>query len=160
MAHRSHRRAKLTVEGRLLLVRRVLDLGWSRARAAEAQGCSGATAGKWVRRYLEGGAAALLDRSSCPRSSPGRLPAHVEERILSYRRERRVGAHRIADALCIPQSTVSAVLAGGGCRCCVTSIARLGQVVRYERDRPGELVHVDVKKQGRIPDGWRLADPR
>ena len=157
MAHRSHRRAKLTVQGRLLLVHRVLDWGWPRARAAEAQGCSGATAGKWVRRYREEGAGGLVDRSSRPRTSPNRLPAEVEERVLDYRSTHRVGAHQIADALGIPQSTVSAVLA----RRRVPLLRHLdrptGQVVRYERDRPGELVHIDVKKQGRIPDGggWR-----
>jgi hypothetical protein len=120
MAHRSHKLAKLTVEGRLLLVHRVLDLGWTRAAAADAQGCSGATAGKWVSRFLDGGAAALVDRSSRPHTSPNRLPEEIEERILAYRGEHRVGAHLIADALGIPQSTVSAVLARRGRRCCGT----------------------------------------
>jgi transposase InsO family protein len=158
MAHRSHPRAKLTVEGRLLLVHRVLDLGWPRARAAEAQGCSGATAGKWVRRFAEEGIEGLHDRGSRPRTSPTRLSAEVEQQILDYRSKHRVGAHQISFALGIPQSTVSAVLA----RRRVPLLRHLdrptGAVVRYERDRPGELVHIDVKKQGRIPDGggWRL----
>jgi transposase InsO family protein len=158
MAHRSHPRAKLTVEGRMLLVHRVFDLGWPRARAAEAQGCSAATAGKWVRRFLDEGVAGLLDRSSRPHSSPNQLPGEIEEQILDYRSAYRVGAHQIALALGIPQSTVSAVLA----RRRVPLLRHLdrptGAVVRYERDRPGELVHIDVKKQGRIPDGggWRV----
>ncbi len=158
MAHRSHKRAKLTVEGRLLLVHRVLDLGWTRSTAAEAQGCSGATAGKWVRRYQQQGAQGLVDRCSRPLSSPNRLPAAIEEQILEHRREHRVGAHVIAAVLGVPQSTVSAVLA----RRRVPLLRHLdlptGRVVRYERDRPGELVHLDVKKQGRVPDGggWRI----
>lgn len=157
MAHRSHRRAKLTVEGRLLLVHRVVDLGWSRARAAEAQGCSAATAGKWVRRFEEQGEAGLADRSSRPQVSPKRLAAHVEERILDYRAAHRVGAHQIAYALGLPQSTVSAVLARRGAPLLRHLDLPTGVVVRYERDRPGELVHIDVKKQGKVPDGggWR-----
>ena len=158
MAHRSHKLAKLTYEGRLLLVHRVVDLGWPRARAAEAQGCSGATVGKWVRRFQAEGAAGLADRSSRPHRSPRRLPAAVEERILAYRADHRVGAHQIADALGFPQSTVSAVLARRGAPLLRHLDLPTGQVVRYERDRPGELVHIDVKKQGRIPDGggWRV----
>ena len=93
MAHRSHRRAKLTVEGRMLLVHRVIDRGWSRARAAEAQGCSSATAGKWVRRYQTEGAAGLVDRSSRPHTSPTRIAPEVEQRILDHRSQHRVGAH-------------------------------------------------------------------
>lgn len=69
MAHRSHRRAKLTVQG-MLLVHRVVELGWLRARAAEAQGCSAATAGKWVRRFQQEGPEGLADRSSRPQVSP------------------------------------------------------------------------------------------
>jgi transposase InsO family protein len=158
VVHRSHRRAKLTVEGRRLLVRRVVELGWPAARAAEAQGCHVATVYKWLRRYREEGEAGLVDRSPQPRRSPGRLPAEREQRILDYRAQHRVGAHRIAEALGEAQSTVSAVLA----RYRMPRLAQLdrptGVVVRYQRDRPGELVHVDVKKQGRVPDGggWRI----
>lgn len=158
MGHRSHRLAKLSVQGRLLLVHRVLDLGWPRARAAEAQGCSAATAGKWVRRFLEEGPAGLADRSSRPRVSPNRLAEQVEEAILDYRAAHRVGAHQIAYALGLPQSTVSAVLARRGAPLLRHLDLPTGVAVRYERDRPGELVHVDVKKQGKVPDGggWRV----
>jgi transposase InsO family protein len=158
MGHRSHRRAKLTVEGRQLLVSRVLERGWPAARAAEAQGCCVGTVHKWVRRYRAEGAAGLADRCSRPRRSPGRLSAAREQRILPYRAQHRVGAHRIGWALGEAQSTVSAVLA----RHQVPRLAELdrpsGMVVRYQRDRPGELLHVDVHKQGRVPDGggWRV----
>ena len=141
----------------MLLVHRVVDRGWPRARAAEAQGCSSATAGKWVRRFQTEGAAGLTDRSSRPHSSPTRIAPQVEQRILDYRTEHRVGAHQIAWALGLPQSTVSAVLARRGAPLLRHLDRSTGTVVRYERDRPGELVHVDVKKQGRVPDGggWR-----
>ena len=158
VAHRRHPRAKLTVEGRRLLVQRVVELGWPVARAAEAQGCSTATVRKWVRRFEAEGDAGLADRSSRPHRSPTRLPAAREEAIIAYRRTHRVGAHQIAWALGEAQSTVSAVLARNGLpRLCDLDRAT-GAVVRYQRDRPGELVHIDVKKQGRIPDGggWRV----
>jgi transposase InsO family protein len=147
----------LTVEGRRLLVRRVVDEGWPAARVAEAQGCHAATVYKWVRRYRAEGDAGLADRSSRPRCSPGRLSAQREAAILAYRARHRVGAHRIGWALGEAQSTVSAVLARHG----VPRLADLdrptGQLVRYQRNRPGELVHVDIKKQGRVPEGggWR-----
>jgi transposase InsO family protein len=148
----------LTVAGRGLLVDRVVEQGWPAARAAEAQGVHVATVHKWVRRYRDEGDAGLADRSSRPRCSPARLSAQREAAILAYRAEHRVGAHRIGWALGEAQSTVSAVLA----RHRVGRLADLdrptGQVVRYQRDRPGELLHVDVNKQGRIPDGggWRV----
>jgi transposase InsO family protein len=158
VAHRRHPHAKLTVAGRRLLVRRVLEQGWPTARAAEAQGCHVATAYKWVRRYRAEGDAGLVDRSPRPRRSPARLSPQREAAILAHRARHRVGAHRIGWALGEAQSTVSAVLA----RHQVPRLADLdrptGVVVRYQRDRPGELVHVDVKKQGRVPDGggWRV----
>ena len=158
MGNRRHPWAKLTVEGRMLLVHRVVDLGWPRARAAEAQGCSAATVGKWLGRFEQEGAAGLVDRCSRPRRSPNRMPEAVEEQILEYRTRHRVGAHHIADALGVAQSTVSAVLARRGAPLLRHLDGPTGTPVRYERDRPGELVHVDVKKQGRIPDGggWRV----
>jgi hypothetical protein len=145
----AHPRAKLTVAGRLLLVGRVLEQGWPPARAAEAQGVSVATAYKWLRRWRAEGQAGLADRSSRPQRSPRRLPVEREQAILAY----RVGPHRIGWALGEAHSTVHAVLR----RYQVPRLWELdrptGQVVRYQRQRPGELVHLDVKKQGRIPDG-------
>jgi transposase InsO family protein len=149
----AHPRAKLTVAGRRLLVERVLEQGWPPARAAEAQGVSVATAYKWLRRWRAEGLAGLTDRSCRPHTSPRRLPAAREQAILAYRAAHRVGPHRIGWALGEAHSTVHAVLR----RHQVPRLWELdrptGQVVRYQRQRPGELVHLDVKKQGRIPDG-------
>ena len=149
----AHPRAKLTVAGRRLLVERVLEQGWPPARAAEAQGVSVATAYKWVGRWRAEGLAGLVDRSSRPRRSPRRLSSDRERAILEHRAAWRVGPHRIGWALGEAPSTVHAVLVRHG----VPRLGELdrptGQVVRYQRQRPGELLHVDVKKQGRIPDG-------
>ena len=148
-----HPRAKLTVAGRRLLVERVLEQGWPAARAAEAQGVSVATAYKWVRRWRAEGLAGLADRSCRPRTSPRRLSAAREQAILGFRERHRVGPHRIGWALGEAHSTVSAVLA----RHRVPRLWELdrptGAVVRYQRERPGELVHLDIKRQGRIPEG-------
>jgi transposase InsO family protein len=148
-----HPRAKLTVAGRRLLVERVLELGWPVVRAAEAQGVSAATAYKWVRRWRVEGEVGLADRSSRPQTSPRRLPATREQAILAYRAAHRVGPHRIGWALGEARSTVSAVLA----RHRVPRLWELdrptGTPVRYQRQSPGELVHIDVKRQGRIPEG-------
>ena len=153
----SHRRAKLTFEGRRALVERVITEGWSVATAAEAQCVSAATGYKWVRRFRDEGVAGLHDRSSRPRRSPSRLGPQREAAILELRRRARVGPHRIAWRLGESRSTVYAVLR----RHREPRLSHLdrptGRPVRYERELPGELVHVDVKKQGRIPDGggWR-----
>jgi transposase InsO family protein len=149
----AHPRAKLTVQGRWLLVQRICQQGWPPARAAQAQGVSVATAYKWLRRWRVEGLAGLADRSSRPQRSPRRLPAAREQAILAYRAAWRVGPHRIGWALGEAHSTVHAVLV----RHQVPRLGELdrptGQVVRYQRQRPGELLHLDVKKQGRIPDG-------
>jgi transposase InsO family protein len=148
-----HPRAKLTVHGRWLLVARVLEQDWPPAEAARAQGVSVATCYKWLRRYRAEGPAGLADRSCRPHRSPRRLPAEREQAILAWRQTHRVGPHRIGWALGEARSTVSAVLA----RHQLPRLAELdrpsGQVVRYQRQRPGELLHVDIKTQGRIPDG-------
>jgi transposase len=148
----AHPRAKLTVAGRRLLVQRVLEQGWPPARAAEAQGVSLATAYKLVRRWQADGMVGLADRSSRPRRCPRQLPAAREQAILADRAAHRVGPHRIGWALGEAHATVHAVLV----RHQVPRLWELdrptGQVVRYQRQRPGELVHLDIKKQGRIPD--------
>jgi transposase InsO family protein len=148
-----HRRAKLTVLGRRLLVERIVEQGWPVAVAAQAQGVSSATAYKWRRRWHAEGMQGLVDRSSRPRHSPRRLPPAREQAILACRIRCRVGPHRIGWMLGEAPSTVHAVLRR-------QQLPRLweldrptGQAVRYQRQRPGELVHIDVKKQGRIPDG-------
>lgn len=153
MGHRRHPRAKLTVEGRRLLVSRMCELGWAPARAAEAQGVSLATAYKWKRRYDAEGEAGLADRSSRPLRSPTRLSPEREQAILDRRDAHREGPHRIGWELGESQATVYAVLRRHH-RPRLRDLDRpTGTPVRYERDRPGELVHVDVKKQGRIPHG-------
>ncbi len=153
----AHRRAKLTVEGRKLLVDRVRRQGWTVATAAEAQGCSRATAHKWIRRFDHEGCAGLADRSSRPHRSPRRLSQRREAAILERRDEQLEGPHRIAWALGEARSTVHKVIVRNGRRRIADLDKATRCVVRYERERPGELVHVDIKKLGRIPDGggWR-----
>jgi transposase InsO family protein len=149
----AHPRAKLTVAGRQLLVERVLGQGWPPARAAEAQGVSVATAYKWLRRWRTEGPAGLADRSCRPHRSPRRLSAAREQAILTYRAAHRVGPHRIGWALGEARSTVSAVLVRHQMPRLWELDRPTGQVVRYQRQRPGELVHLDIKRQGRIPKG-------
>jgi len=154
----SHPRAKLTVQGRQLLVARVLEGGWTVPMAAEAQGCSAATGYKWLRRFVAEGPEGLRDRSCRPHRSPMRLDHRREAAILARREATLEGPHRIAWALGEAPATVHRVLRRLGAPR-LRDLDRPSRiVVRYERERPGELVHVDVKKQGRIPDGggWRI----
>jgi transposase InsO family protein len=154
----SHRRAKLTFEGRKALVSRIVSEGWPVAAAAEAQCVSAATAYKWVRRFREEGYDGLRDRSSRPLRCPRRLSPDREKAILEMRRRARVGPHRIAWALGESQSTVSAVLRRHREPRLVHLDRPTGAVVRYQREVPGELLHIDIKRQARIPDGggWRV----
>jgi transposase InsO family protein len=145
-----HRNAALSLKKRELLVSRVVDEGWSLTKAAEAAEVSERTAGKWVCRFEAEGAAGLLDRSSAPRHVHNRTEERRIQVIAALRRLRMTGAE-IAEVLGMPQTTVSGVLKRIG----MGKRGRLGlePAQRYERGRPGELVHVDVKKLGRIPDG-------
>jgi transposase InsO family protein len=154
----SHPKAKLTVHGRRLLVERVIELGWTVPMAAEAQGCSSATGYKWIRRFTAEGPEGLRDRSSRPRRSPARMCPDREAAILARRQATLEGPHRIAWALGEAPSTVHRVLRRLGAPRLRDLDRPTRVVVRYERERPGELVHVDVKKQGRIPagGGWRI----
>jgi transposase InsO family protein len=154
----SHPRAKLTVQGRQLLVDRVLELGWTVPMASEAQGCSAATGYKWVRRFVAEGLEGLRDRSSRPHRSPSRLSRQRERAILARREQRLEGPHRIAWALGEAPSTVHRVLRRLGAPRLRDLDRATRVVVRYERECPGELLHVDIKKQGRVPDGggWRV----
>lgn len=153
----SHRNARLTLHGRRLLIERV-TAGRPVAHVAAELGISRATGHKWVRRHREHGEAGLLDRSSRPHHSPRRVPAQTEQQIIDLRRTRRLGPARIAGILDLHASTVHRVLT----RHQMPRLAWLdrptGQPIRrYERARPGELLHVDVKKLGRLRDGggWR-----
>ena len=155
----AHRNARLMVHGRRLLVERVVVEGWSAATAAEAAGVSRAAVYKWVARWRAESEAGLRDRSSRPTRSPRRLDAAaVEERILLARRRRRWGPHRISFSLGVPRSTAYKVLVRAGCERLADLDRSTGTPIRYVRDRPGELVHIDVKKLGRILDGggWRV----
>ncbi len=143
-----HEHARMTIHGRALLVSRVRDERWRVADAAQALGVSERTAYKWLARHRAGGAAALADRRSTPVRCPHRLPTDRIAEIESLRRERLSGP-AIASQLGLPRSTVGAVLRRLG----LGRLAALDPrppVVRYERDRPGELIHLDIKKLGRI----------
>ena len=148
-----HRRAKLTVFGRQLLVDRMEVEGWPVARAAEASGVSRQTASKWRRRYRELGPAGLHDRSSRPRRIARSLPAETIQAILVARHELGQGPHRLARVVEVPRSTIGDVLRRHGLSRLRDRDRPTGIPIRYVRERPGELVHVDVKKLGRIPDG-------
>jgi transposase InsO family protein len=148
-----HRNAPLTETGRLRLARCVVDDGWPLRRAAERFQVSHATAARWAGRYRQAGAAGMADRSSRPQHSPARTPQRTERRIVGLRVTARLGPARIAFRLGLHASTVHAVLSRYGCPRLAHLDRAAGVPVRYERDRPGELVHVDVKKLGNIPDG-------
>src|SRR3954470_22885923 len=147
---RLHRNAALSWSGRRLLARRVLEEGWTVTAAALAGGVSVRCARKWVDRFKAAGEAGLLDRSSAPHRVANRTPAERVAVIMALR-QLRMTAAEIAETLAMPLSTVSVVLRRNG----VGKLGRIGleQPVRYERSRPGELVHIDVKKLGRITGG-------
>jgi transposase InsO family protein len=150
----SHRNAPLTETGRLRLARCIVDDGWPVRRAAERFQVSHTTAARWAARYRQSGAAGMADRSSRPHRCPGQLPLRTERRIIKLRVTRRLGPARIAWALHLNPSTVHQVLRRYHChRLAHLDRAARVPVRRYERDRPGELIHVDVKKLGNIPDG-------
>ena len=143
-----HANAALGPKGRLTMVRRVVDLEWSVTQAAEAAGVSDRTCWKWVARYRLEGEAGLLDRSSAPRLVPHRT---TEDRVgaIAALRKLRLTGQDIALALGMPASTVSGILTRIG----LGKLSRLEPPEppnRYQRERPGELLHIDVKKLGRI----------
>lgn len=158
-----HANARLTVHGRLLAVQRV-GAGHKPGEVAKQLGVSRATIYKWCRRHREQGLAGLRDRSSRPYRSPRRTPLEVELRIVRARLDEHAGPAALSGLLGLPASTIGVVIRRW-------QLPRLGEVdrvtgeiirsratdVRYERSRPGELLHVDVKKLGRVPDGggWR-----
>jgi transposase InsO family protein len=149
----------------LLLVDRVRRQGWAVAHAAKAMGISRQCAHRWVKRYDAEGEAGLVDKSSRPHRSPNRTPVTVERRVVELRREQRRGQDWLGPELGVPPRTVSRILRRHDvaylreCDPLTGAVIRASKTtaVRYERDRPGELVHMDVKKIGRIPDGggWR-----
>ena len=145
---RLHGNARTCPHSRLLMVRRVEQEGWTLVRAAVAAGVSVRTVSKWLARYRAEGEHGLVDGSSAPRSIPHRTPERRLRAIAALRRLRFTAAE-IAECLRMPRSTVSAVLTRIG----LGRLCRLEPpepANRYERKRPGELVHIDVKKLGRI----------
>ncbi|NMO03943.1 IS481 family transposase [Gordonia sp. TBRC 11910] len=155
----THRNAFLTERGRLALAQCVVDDGWPLRRAAQRFNCSPATAKKWADRYRVRGEPGMADMSSRPHHSPHRLPQRRERRIIKLRFLNRWGAARIAAHLNIARSTVEAVLR----RYRMPLLRHLDEATglpvqrprprRYEHDKPSDLIHVDIKKLGRIPDG-------
>ena len=148
-----HRNAPLTIEGRRRLVDRI-DSGWTITAAAEAANVSRQTASKWWNRWLDDGDAGLEDRSSRPRRSPTKTRPKVEKRIIGLRRRRKLGPVRIGSIVGVPGSTVHAVLVRHGLNRLAWMDRPTGRVIRrIHTERPGELVHIDVKKQAVIPPG-------
>ena len=150
-------RARLTPFGRRLVVDRILVEGWPVAHAAESVGVSRQTAYRWLRRWREEGEAGLQDRSSRPRQSPNQVPGGVEELIVEDRIREKEGPHLMAGRLGVPRSTIYRVLRRRGLSRLSDLDRTTGVPIRYVRDCPGELVHVDIKKLGKIPrgGGWR-----
>ncbi|UCA52319.1 IS481 family transposase [Streptomyces sp. WA6-1-16] len=149
----SHRNARLTVFGRRLLIARVCS-GRPVAHVAAEMGISRATAHKWLRRWRTEGEAGLADRSSRPLRTPHRTPAETEADVCRLRTDRKLEPARIGPVLELPASTVHRILTRHRLNRLSWLDRPTGTVIRrYKRDRPGELIHVDVKKLGRIPDG-------
>ncbi len=160
----SHANARTTVLGRLLIVQRH-RAGWPQAHIAAAMGISRKCVKTWLDRYAAEGEAGLATRSSRPHAMPTRTRRDVEDKVVELRARERRGPDWIGAELGVPARTVSRVLA----RHRVPHLCDLdpitGQLIRaskatthtYERERPGELVHMDVKKLGKIPEGggWR-----
>src|SRR5271165_7302408 len=149
-----HANAPLGPKGRLRMVCRVVEQGWSITEAAAAAGVSDRTCRKWRDRYLAHGVEGLQDCSSAPARIANRTEERRIEVIAALRRLRMTGAE-IAECLDMAVSTVSGILTKIG----MGKLGRLGlePAVRYQRERPGELIHIDVKKLGRISrPGWRV----
>ena len=161
----SHANARLTPHGRLLLVTRVLVDGRPVAHVAKELGVSRQCAHRWVARYRVEGVSGLFDRSSRPRRLARQTSSEVERRVIATRRRLRCGPVGISAATGVPARTVSRILRRHGVPSLAACDPLTGEViratkmtaVRYERTTPGDLVHIDVKKIGRIPEGggWK-----
>jgi transposase InsO family protein len=160
----SHRNARLTVHGRLLIVQRH-QAGWKQAHIAAAMGVSRKCVRTWIERYATEGEDGLETRSSRPHSTPARTSDEVEQKVLAARAEHRDGPDVLGPKIGVPPRTVSRILRRHAVPYLRECDPMTGEVIRsskqtaqrYERDRPGELVHMDVKKLGKIPDGggWK-----
>jgi transposase InsO family protein len=160
----SHRNARLTVHGRLLIVHRHRT-GWKQAHIAAAMGVSRKCVNTWIKRFESDGEAGLETRSSRPHTMPTKTAAEVEQKVLAARREHRRGQDWLAPETGVAPRTVARILRRHGVAYLRECDPMTGEVIRasmatanrYERERPGELVHMDVKKLGKIPDGggWK-----
>lgn len=150
----SHRNAPLTPTGRLRLARCVVDDGWPVRRAAERFQVSHTTTARWAGHYRQLGEAGIHDRSSHPHHQPRRTPPATEEQIMRLRREQKIGPARPAARCNLAASTAHRILTRHHLPVPTACDRATGAPVRrYERSRPGELIPIDVKKPGRIPDG-------
>jgi transposase InsO family protein len=159
-AFMTHAMSPLSETGRLRLARCVVDQHWPLRRAAERFNVSVTTARRWAQRYRVDGAAGMADRSSRPHASPTRTSLRVEHRVVGLRISRRWGPVRIGYRLGLPSSTVARILERYDCPPLAWTDPATGArlrgrptPLRYEWAAPGDLVHVDIKKLGRIPDG-------
>ncbi|WP_156612670.1 leucine zipper domain-containing protein, partial [Paramagnetospirillum marisnigri] len=143
-----HKNAVLTPTGREILVRRVLDEGQRPMSVATDMGLCVRTVRKWVARFLAEGVAGLQDRSSRPHRSPAQTPAALAEQIAVLRRQRRTGSE-IAAIVGRSKATVFRILGRLGMNR-LKSLEPAEPVRRYERDAPGEMIHIDIKKLGRF----------
>jgi transposase-like protein len=153
-----HANARLTPLGRLTLCLRI-EQGRPVAHVAPEMGISRATGYKWWKRFCDQGVEGLVDRSSRPRHCPHRTGSDLEAQIAELRRELKLGPARIGDRLGVPASTVHRVLVRLGINRLSWMDRPTGRVIRrYERDHPGSLIHIDIKKLGKIPDGggWKM----
>jgi transposase-like protein len=158
-ARSQHPNAVLTPAGRGRMVACVLEKGWSIEATAERFQVDAKTVRKWRDRFRAEGSGGLRDRSSRPHRSPNRTPRACRRRVIELRRKRRWGADHIGHELGIAPSTVQAILTAADLgRLDRGDRATAARPQRYQRERPGELVHVDVKKLGAIPagGGWRM----
>ncbi len=155
----SHANAALTPRHRLRLARLIVEEEWPTSRAAEFFNVSWRTADRWAQRYRAQGPAGMNDRSSARQTQHAKTPQPVVRKIVHLRWKQRLGPVQIGGRLGVPASTVHAVLV----RCRLNRLSHIDRATgeparRYERSRPGELIHVDVTKFGNIPDGggWRF----
>ena len=155
----THKNARLTYLRRLELVQDITERGLSASDAAFKQGVSAVTARKWHGRYLAGGADALLDKSSRPARSPRSIDDQVAKTIVELRRKLRLQAE-IATYMGVSKATVSRVLKRAGLSR-LSDLRPVEPIQRYEREAPGELLHIDIKKLGRFEDvGHRITGDR
>lgn len=161
----SHRNARLNVHGRRLLVSRVIDDRRPVAHVAKELGISRQCAHRWINRFRDQGEGGLVDRSSRPSRSPRRTSPAAQALVLAVRAKHRRGQDWIGPELGIPARTVSTILRRHRvpflreCDPLTGEVIRASKTttLRYERAAPGDLIHIDVKKVGKIPDGggWK-----